>query len=119
MGAYSQFAGIYDELPKYGQRIGDLVDGSRQKVEGMEERTYQLVVPPGSGQQQEQERLRAQQQAAAAVAPEERKSRAGTASGGRPPALPGAIPGGAHPRGAHAHRGLHLRRAWAPSTRSC
>src|SRR5947209_4522529 len=26
MGAYSQLAGLYDELPKYGQRIGEIVD---------------------------------------------------------------------------------------------
>ena len=32
LGAYSQLAGLYDELPKYGQRIGDLVDGIQQKI---------------------------------------------------------------------------------------
>ncbi len=62
MGAYSQFSAIYEDLPKYGQRIGDMVDSVRQRVQGMEDRTYQLVVPARQRQQeQEQERLRAQQ----------------------------------------------------------
>ena len=34
LGAYSQLAGLYDELPKYGQRIGELVDGVQQKISG-------------------------------------------------------------------------------------
>lgn len=62
MGAYTQLAALYDDLPKYGQRIGDIVDDARQKIEGMEQRTYQLVVPARQ-RQQEAERVRAQQQA--------------------------------------------------------
>ncbi len=62
MGAFSQLSAIYEDLPKYGQRIGDIVDDVRQKVQGMEDRTYQLVVPARQ-RQQEQERLRAQQAA--------------------------------------------------------
>src|SRR5271166_5360788 len=27
MGAYAQLTGIYGELPKYGQRVADIVDG--------------------------------------------------------------------------------------------
>lgn len=62
VGAYSQFSAIYEELPKYGERIGEIVDTIRQKVQGMEDRTYQLVVPARQRQQeQEQDRLRAQQ----------------------------------------------------------
>ena len=53
LGAYSQLSGLYDELPKYGQRIGDIVDGVQQKIAGMEERTYRILVParqrPGRG----------------------------------------------------------------------
>jgi predicted PurR-regulated permease PerM len=63
MGAYSQLSAIYEDLPKYGQRIGDIVDDVRQRVQGMEDRTYQLVVPARQ-RQQEQDRLKAQQQAA-------------------------------------------------------
>jgi predicted PurR-regulated permease PerM len=62
IGAYTQLAAIYNELPKYGQRIGDIVDGIQQKVQAAEARTYQLVVPARQ-RQQEEERLRAQQAA--------------------------------------------------------
>jgi predicted PurR-regulated permease PerM len=74
MGAYTQLAALYDDLPKYGQRIGDIVDDVRQKIEGMEQRTYQLVVPARQ-RQQEQERLRAQQLAAAEQAKKQRSSK--------------------------------------------
>jgi predicted PurR-regulated permease PerM len=67
MGAYSQLSAIYSDLPKYGERIGDIIDNIRQKIQGAEERTFQLVVPARQRQQQQQEaeRLRVQQQAAA------------------------------------------------------
>ncbi len=64
LGAYSQLSGIYEDLPTYGQRVGDLVDGFRQKIQGMEERAYRLVLP-GRQRQQDEERLKAQQAAAA------------------------------------------------------
>ncbi len=64
MGAYSQVSAIYGDLPKYGERIGDIVDEIRQKVQGAEERTLQMVVPARQRQQQEAERLRQQQAAA-------------------------------------------------------
>jgi predicted PurR-regulated permease PerM len=66
VGAYSQFAAIYSDLPRYGERIADMVDGVRQKIEGMETRTYQFIAPGRQRQQQEQERLRQQQLAEAA-----------------------------------------------------
>ena len=56
LGAYSQLAGLYDELPKYGQRIGELVDGIQQKISAMEDQTYKVVVP--ARQRQEEERRR-------------------------------------------------------------
>ena len=62
MGAYSQLAAIYADLPKYGQRIGDIVDGIQQKVTAAEDQTYRMVVPARQ-RKQEEERLRAQQQA--------------------------------------------------------
>ncbi len=62
MGAYSQLAGIYDELPRYSQRIADIVDSVQQRLSQMEERTYQMVVPARQRQQQQQEdRARVQQ----------------------------------------------------------
>src|SRR5437773_3990377 len=37
MGAYSQLSAIVEDLPKYGQRIGDIVDNGRLRVQGMED----------------------------------------------------------------------------------
>lgn len=66
LGAYTQLAAIYQDLPIYGQRIGDIVDGIRQRVAATEDRTYQLVVPARQ-RQAEQERLKQQQADAAAA----------------------------------------------------
>jgi predicted PurR-regulated permease PerM len=45
LGAYSQLSGLAEELPKYSQRIGELVENVSQKAEGLEQRSYQLVMP--------------------------------------------------------------------------
>ena len=59
LGAYSQLAGLYDDLPKYGQRIGDIVDGVQQRISNLEEQTYRMLVPARQRQQEEEEeRLR-------------------------------------------------------------
>jgi predicted PurR-regulated permease PerM len=88
MGAYSQLSALYDELPKYGERIGDIIDGVRQRVQGMETRTYELLVPARQ-RQQEQERLRLQQQQQA----EQARKRSKRAEPAVPPAAaPAAIP---------------------------
>jgi predicted PurR-regulated permease PerM len=88
LGAYSQLAGLYDELPKYGQRIGDIVDGIQQKINGMEDQTYKVLVP--ARQRQEEERRRQADQALAAA----RKGKKGV--GALQPApqsgAPGTIP---------------------------
>jgi predicted PurR-regulated permease PerM len=60
LGAYSQLAGLYEDLPKYGQRIGDIVDGVQQRISNLEDQTYRMLVPARQ-RQQEEERLRAQQ----------------------------------------------------------
>jgi predicted PurR-regulated permease PerM len=85
MGAWSQLSALYEDLPKYGQRIGDVVDDVRQKVEGMEQRTYQLVVP---ARQREQERLRQQQAAEQARRRNSKKAEPAA----QITASPGAIP---------------------------
>jgi predicted PurR-regulated permease PerM len=72
LGAYSQFTAIYSELPTYGERIGDIIDGVRQRITGAEEQTLRMVVPARQ-RQQEIERLRQQQ--AAANAPPKRGKR--------------------------------------------
>ncbi len=88
LGAYSQLSGLFSELPKYGERIGDIVDGAQRKIAGMEEQTYKVLVP--ARQRQEEERQRAQEQALAAA----RKGKKGIASAPPPgvSGLPGAIP---------------------------
>jgi predicted PurR-regulated permease PerM len=85
LGAYSQLAGLYDELPKYGQRIGELVDGVQQKIASMEEQTYKVVVP--ARQRQEEERRKQVEQAMAAA----KKGKKGAAVQQSAP-QPGAIP---------------------------
>jgi predicted PurR-regulated permease PerM len=84
LGAYSQLAGLYDELPKYGQRIGELVDGVQQKIAAMEDQTYKVVVP--ARQRQEEERRKLIEQAMAAA----KKGKKGAAVQSQP--QPGAIP---------------------------
>ena len=76
LGAYAQLSGLTEELPKYSLRIGELVENVTQKVEGLEQRTYQLVMP-------------ARKQPPPAAEPARKKRR--TAEGAAP-ATPGAIP---------------------------
>ena len=45
MGAYAQLTGLYGDLPKYGQRIGDIVDGVQIKIQTLEEQTYRMLLP--------------------------------------------------------------------------
>lgn len=45
LGAYSQLAGLYSELPKYGQRVADIVDGVQLRIQGLESDTYRMLVP--------------------------------------------------------------------------
>jgi predicted PurR-regulated permease PerM len=91
LGAYSQLAGLYGDLPKYGQRIGEIVDGIQQRIGGMEDQTYKILVP--ARQRQEEERRRQQEQAQAAA---KKNARKGTPPPVNPnplgPPAPGAIP---------------------------
>ena len=114
LGAYSQLAGLYDELPKYGQRIGDLVDGIQQKITAMEDQTYKVVVP--ARQRQEEERRRQQEQALAAA----KKGKKGATP--TPPAAGAAArgdPRSQDSRGEHADWRLHLFAPELASTRCC
>ncbi|HKE25092.1 MAG TPA: AI-2E family transporter [Bryobacteraceae bacterium] len=65
MGAYSQLSALSNDLPKYGERMADLIDGIQQKIADAEDRTYHILVPARQRQQQaEQAKLLQQQQAA-------------------------------------------------------
>ena len=85
MGAYSQFSALSTDLPKYGERIGDLIDGIQQRINAAEDNTYRMLVPARQRQQQaEQAKLQQQQQTA----------RAGRRGKQQPaPAIPPAVPG--------------------------
>jgi predicted PurR-regulated permease PerM len=72
MGAFTQFSSLYADLPQFGQRIGDMVDEVRQRVQGMEQQAYRLVLP---GRQRQQEEERARERAAAAALARSRRSR--------------------------------------------
>ena len=61
-------AAIYSDLPKYGQRIGELVDGVQQKIEGLEDQTYRLVVPARQREAEAQKLAETQRQLAAKTA---------------------------------------------------
>jgi predicted PurR-regulated permease PerM len=78
LGAYSQLSGLAEELPKYSQRIGELVENVSQKVEGLEQRSYQLVMP-------------APKQPPPAPTPDQSRKKRRTADTAAP-AIPGAIP---------------------------
>jgi predicted PurR-regulated permease PerM len=96
LGAYTQMAAIYSDLPKYGERIGVLVDSVQRKIEGLEDQTYRMVVPARQREAEAQRQAELQRQAAAAKAAK-RKS-AAQLSAAQPPApvviapQPGVIP---------------------------
>jgi predicted PurR-regulated permease PerM len=64
LGVYSQASGLADDLPKYGQRIGDVADQVIDRAEAMEQSAVNLVVPkrfreqPGAQQQTKKPRRR-------------------------------------------------------------
>lgn len=60
LGVYSQLSGLVEDLPAYGQRIGDIVDGVQQKIQNVEDGAYRVF----SRKRQEEEELRARQAAA-------------------------------------------------------
>jgi predicted PurR-regulated permease PerM len=45
LGLYTEVSGLAEELPNYSQRINDLVDNIATRVDQIEKRTYQVVVP--------------------------------------------------------------------------
>jgi predicted PurR-regulated permease PerM len=45
LGLYTQFSGFVEELPAYSQRMNDMVDNIATRVDEVEKRTYQVVIP--------------------------------------------------------------------------
>jgi predicted PurR-regulated permease PerM len=89
MGAYSQLSALSSDLPKYGERIGDLIDGIQQRIGEAEDRTYRMLIPARQRQQQAEEQARLQQQQQAARGSRRGKQQPPAAV---PPVVPGAIP---------------------------
>ncbi|MGO9229065.1 MAG: AI-2E family transporter [Bryobacteraceae bacterium] len=44
-GAYAQVAVLIGDLPRYGERIGQIVEGVQQRVDGAEQQTLRLLAP--------------------------------------------------------------------------
>lgn len=44
-GAYAQVAVLTADLPRYGDRIGQIVEGVQQKVDDIEQQTWRLLAP--------------------------------------------------------------------------
>ncbi len=87
LGAYSQVSGLISELPVFSQRLGDIVEGGRRKIEAAEDSAYKMI-----SRQKQREAQQAQQaaQAAVAAAVASRHKRASAAAPATP--APGTIP---------------------------
>jgi len=53
LGAYTQLAGLWEDLPRFSQRIFDVVEATREKLDQMEATTYKLLVPARQQQPQQ------------------------------------------------------------------
>ncbi|HUO28420.1 MAG TPA: AI-2E family transporter [Bryobacteraceae bacterium] len=78
LGAYTQGSILLEDLPKYSQRIGELIESVSDKAEGLEQRTYQLVLP--------------RQKQPVAPPPQETSRKKRRTAEPPPPAVPGVIP---------------------------
>jgi predicted PurR-regulated permease PerM len=45
LGLYTQFSSFVQELPTFSQRMNELVDNAAARVDDVEKRTYQVVIP--------------------------------------------------------------------------
>ena len=45
LGLYTQFSGFVQELPTFSQRMNELVDNAAARVDEVEKRTYQVMIP--------------------------------------------------------------------------
>ena len=52
LGVYTQVAGLWAELPRFSQRINDLVESIRHKADELEATTYRIIVPARQREQQ-------------------------------------------------------------------
>ncbi len=78
LGAYSQFSGMYENLPQYGETIGDFVASVQHKIQGVEQGAYTMFL---SGQ-------RKRELEKAALAASKKKGKAAPAAPALPPVQP-------------------------------
>ena len=52
LGAYTQMTGLWEELPKFSQRINDVVESGRHKIDELESKTYGMIFPQKKPQPQ-------------------------------------------------------------------
>jgi predicted PurR-regulated permease PerM len=52
LGAYTQVTGLWEELPRFGQRVNDVVESGRRKIDDLETKTYGAIFPQKKPQQQ-------------------------------------------------------------------
>jgi predicted PurR-regulated permease PerM len=45
LGLYTQFSGLVEELPTFSERMNELVDNVATRVDDVEKRTYQVLIP--------------------------------------------------------------------------
>jgi predicted PurR-regulated permease PerM len=90
MAAYTQFLAIYADMPKYGERIGAIVDGIQQRVASLEDRTYRTVVP--ARQREELAQAEAFKQPPKTTKRKSTAQPVGATPVPAPPLLPGVIP---------------------------
>jgi predicted PurR-regulated permease PerM len=88
MAAYTQFLAIYADMPKYGERIGAIVDGIQQRVADLEDQTYRVVVPA----RQRQELAQAQAEALKQASKTPKRKSAAQPAAPIPVPAPGVIP---------------------------
>jgi predicted PurR-regulated permease PerM len=71
LGAYTQISSLSDEFQnEYSQRVSQIVDTARTRIEGMEESAYRIVVPARQQQQiQQQEDTARKKRSRKAAAP--------------------------------------------------
>lgn len=75
IGAYAQASVLWEELPKYGQRVGDLVEDVRERVENFEQRVAEVMMPASvrRREMERQQQIEAQKQAEAARRKQQRR----------------------------------------------
>jgi len=83
LALYTQFAGFVEELPTFSQRMNELVDNAAARVDDVEKRTYQVLIP---------KRFQDVPPPPGVPAPETGRRRRGSKIMETPPPLPPQIP---------------------------